>query len=151
MQNGSTALKNKVITQKLVTYGHELGQTLGDGEGQGGPRAAVHGVTKCRTQQGDATKAPEPERFIKKAPFAAEPLIQGPLASTFSPPPWGCSAGRRTCPCHHPRPRALEPVPGGSCTPEEEREIWGSFTRNLLGALEHKMISYSLFFSRVKC
>ena len=48
-------LKNKVITQKLVTYGHELGQTLGDGEGQGGLRAAVHGVTKCRTQQGDTT------------------------------------------------------------------------------------------------
>ena len=29
-------LENEVFTQKLVTYGHELGQTLGDGEGQGG-------------------------------------------------------------------------------------------------------------------
>ena len=26
--------------------GHELGQTLGDGEGQGSLAAAVHGVTK---------------------------------------------------------------------------------------------------------
>ena len=29
--------------------GHELGQTLGDGEGQGAWRAAVHGVTKSQT------------------------------------------------------------------------------------------------------
>ena len=39
-------LENKVFTQKLVTYGHELGQTLGDSEGQGGLRAVVHGVTE---------------------------------------------------------------------------------------------------------
>ena len=39
-------LENKVFTQKLVTYGHELGQTLGDSEGQGGLRAAVHGVAE---------------------------------------------------------------------------------------------------------
>ena len=33
--------------------GHELGQTLGDGEGHGDWHAAVHGVTKSRTQLGD--------------------------------------------------------------------------------------------------
>ena len=30
-------------------YGHELEQTLGDGDGQGGLRAAVHGVAKSQT------------------------------------------------------------------------------------------------------
>jgi len=30
----------------------ELGQTLGDGEGQGAWRAAVHGVAKSQTQLG---------------------------------------------------------------------------------------------------
>ena len=30
--------------------GHELGQTLRDGEGQGGWHAAVSGVTKSQTQ-----------------------------------------------------------------------------------------------------
>ena len=33
--------------------GHELGQTLGDGEGQGAWRAAVHVVAKSWTQLGD--------------------------------------------------------------------------------------------------
>ena len=33
--------------------GHELGQTLRDGEGQGAWRAAVHGVTKSQTRLGD--------------------------------------------------------------------------------------------------
>ena len=33
--------------------GHELGQTLGDGEGQEVCRTAVHGVTKSWTQFGD--------------------------------------------------------------------------------------------------
>ena len=32
---------------------HERGHTLGDGEGQGGGPAAVHGVTKSRTQLGN--------------------------------------------------------------------------------------------------
>ena len=30
-------------------HGHESEQTLGDGEGQGGLHAAVHGVAKSRT------------------------------------------------------------------------------------------------------
>ena len=34
---------------------HQLGQTLGDGEGQGGLASAVHGVTKSQTWQGDWT------------------------------------------------------------------------------------------------
>ena len=33
--------------------GHELGQIPGDGEGQRGRRAAVHGVTKSRTRLGN--------------------------------------------------------------------------------------------------
>ena len=32
--------------------GHELGQTLGDGEGQGSWRAAVHGGAKNQTRLG---------------------------------------------------------------------------------------------------
>ena len=35
--------------------GHELGQTPGDGEGQGGLSAAVHGVAKSRTRLGKWT------------------------------------------------------------------------------------------------
>ena len=35
--------------------GHELGQTLGDGEGQRSLHASVHGVAKIRTQLGDGT------------------------------------------------------------------------------------------------
>ena len=35
--------------------GHELEQTLGDGEGQGGLCAAVHGVAKSRTRLGACT------------------------------------------------------------------------------------------------
>ena len=35
--------------------GHELGQTLGDGERRGTWHAAVHGVTKCRTRLEDWT------------------------------------------------------------------------------------------------
>ena len=110
-------LENEVFNQKLVTYGHELGQTLGDGEGQGGLRAAVHGVAKSRTarQLNDSNKAPSP----------AEALIQGALASTFNLPPWGYLAGRRTCPCHHPHPTTLEPVPGGSCTLKEGKRDFG--------------------------
>ena len=34
---------------------HELGQTLGDGEGQGGLPTAVSGITKSWTQLGDGT------------------------------------------------------------------------------------------------
>jgi len=33
--------------------GHEFEQTLGDGEGQGSLRAAVHGVAKSQTQLSD--------------------------------------------------------------------------------------------------
>ena len=33
--------------------GHEFGQTLGDGEGQGSLHAAVYGVAKSQTQLSD--------------------------------------------------------------------------------------------------
>ena len=33
--------------------GHELGQSLGDGEGKGGLAAVVHGLTRSWTQLGD--------------------------------------------------------------------------------------------------
>ena len=111
-------LENKVFTQKLVTYGHELGQTPGDSEGQGGLHAAAHGVAESDTarQLSDSNN---------KAASPAEALIQGALVSTFNPPPGGHLAGQRTCPCHHPRPTALEPVPGGSCTPKEGKRDFG--------------------------
>ena len=35
---------------------HQLGQTLGDGEGQGGLASAVHGVKKCQTRVNDCTE-----------------------------------------------------------------------------------------------
>ena len=37
----------------LECNGHELGQTLGDGEGQEAWRATVHGVAKSQTQLGN--------------------------------------------------------------------------------------------------
>ena len=47
--------EDKMVGWHHRLSGHEFEQTLGDGEGQGGRRAAVFGVTKSQTQLSDWT------------------------------------------------------------------------------------------------
>ena len=128
MQNGSTAFKKQGHYSETGDLWTWTWANSGRWWGAGRPARCSpwgHKVSDTAGRRNDN----------KKAPFPAEPLIQGPLVSTFSPPPWGYSAGLRTCPRHHPRPRALEPIPGGSCTPEEGKRNFGVIYTKLAGGL----------------
>ena len=48
-QEEKGATEDEMVGQYYGHSGHEFKQTLGDGEGQGSPAAAVHGVTKSQT------------------------------------------------------------------------------------------------------
>ena len=51
MQEEKGTTEDEVVGWHHRFNGHELGQTLRDGEGQGALRAAVHGVSETQTWQ----------------------------------------------------------------------------------------------------
>ena len=64
------ATEDEMAGQHHWCNGHELGQTPGDGEGQGGLACWVHGVSKSRTRLGNWTTT-----FSKKGMSLAYGLI----------------------------------------------------------------------------
>ena len=58
MREEKGMIEDEIVGWHQRLNGHEFEQVPGDGEGQGGWRAAVHGVAKSRTRLSDSTTKP---------------------------------------------------------------------------------------------